>query len=133
MVNNMEQTNIYRNRIIIGTLILLSGVILEVFTNIDMIITISLINAGVIVIIFSFYYFIKYKGRPTQDEWTRKIGRTGLAYSWIVTFVVITILIWINYFGLQMSVNMVLGIIFFTMTISANLFQFYFKRQGDVE
>ncbi|MCD4806180.1 MAG: hypothetical protein K8R13_01125 [Methanococcoides sp.] len=130
----MEKETIFRNRISIGTLILLLGIILEVFTSIDSIITISLINAGIIVILVSYYKFIKYKGGHTQDEWTRKIGRTGLAYSWIVTFVVTIGLFWVDYFGwLQMSVNEVLVIIFFTMIISVNLFQFYFKRQGDVE
>lgn len=133
-VNDMEKKSIYRKRMIIATLILLSGIVLEAFTSIDRIVTISIINAGLIVILFSSYYFIKYNAGPVQDEWTRKIGRTGLAYSWIVTFLVMTGIFWIDYFGwLQMSVTQVLGIIFFTMIISANLFQLYFKRRGDIE
>lgn len=131
----MEKYTIYRSGITIGMLILLSGILLEILTSIDDSITIFLTNAGIIVMLGS-YYKLHYRESTMsiQDEWTRKVGRTGLAYSWIVTFMVMIGLFWINHFGwFQMSVNEVLGIIFFTMIISANLFQFYFKRRGDVE
>ena len=131
-----EKSNNKQYRIAIGSLILLAGLILEAFTNIDKIITITLITAGTIIILISVYHHLKYreKGAPTQDEWSRKISTASLANSWFVTFIVMIILFWVNYFNwIQFNVNQTIGLLFFTMILTANIFQLYFKKRGDVE
>ncbi|MGM0770307.1 MAG: hypothetical protein ACQESU_01685 [Halobacteriota archaeon] len=124
----------YRNRILAGTLILLAGIFVEIFMELDQAISISLVTMGTILILFGILYALRYGEGPVQDEWSRKIGSISLSYSWVITFFVLTGMFWVNYFEiLSLDVNSVIGIVFFAMIITANLFQFYFKRKGDVE
>jgi hypothetical protein len=52
----------------------------------------------------------------------------------LLTLVVITVLSWIQYFGLaELTADGVLGILLFFMIISANVFRWYFMRKGDIE
>ncbi|KGK99766.1 hypothetical protein LI82_00725 [Methanococcoides methylutens] len=124
----------YRNRILAGTLILLVGIFVEIFMELDQIITITLVTMGSVIILYGILYALKYGEGPIQDEWSRKIGSISLSYSWITTFFVLTGMFWMNYFEIiSLDVNSVIGVVFFVMIITANLFQLYFRRKGDVE
>jgi len=124
----------YKNRLTLGFLVMLFGIFLEYMFEIDKIITIVLINSGAILVIYNLYYHIKYREVPSKDERIRKIANAGLAYSWVITFLIITAIFWIDYFNwFEITVQQVVGIIYFGMIISALIFQTYFKRMGDVE
>jgi len=124
----------YKNRLTLGFLIMLFGIFLEYLFEIDKMITIVLINSGAILVIYNLYYHIKYREVPSKDERIRKIANAGLAYSWVMTFLIITAIFWIDYFKLlEITVQHVVGIIYFGMIISALIFQMYFKKMGDVE
>lgn len=124
----------YKNRLTLGFLVMLFGIFLEYMFEIDKIITIVLINSGAILVLYNLYYHIKYREVPSKDERIRKIANAGLAYSWVITFLIITAIFWIDYFNwFEITVQQVVGIIYFGMIISALIFQTYFKRMGDVE
>ncbi|WP_459202603.1 hypothetical protein [Methanococcus sp. CF] len=124
----------YKNGLRIGFLIMLFGIFIEYLFEFHSLITAILINAGVILIIYNLYYHIKYREVPSKDERIRKIANAGLAYSWVLTFLIMNLIFWVDYFKwLEITVQQVIGLIYFVMIISALLFQQYFKRQGDVE
>ncbi|MBA2862009.1 hypothetical protein [Methanococcus maripaludis] len=124
----------FKNRVSLGFLIMLFGIFIEYVFHVSNLITAILINAGVILIIYNLYYHIKYCEVPSKDERIRKIANAGLAYSWVLTFLVMNLIFWVDYFNwFEITVAQVIGIIYFVMLISALLFQQYFKRQGDVE
>ena len=131
---SINMLNKYRNRILAGTLILLAGIFVQIFMELDQIITITLVTMGTVLILFGIVYALKYGEGPVQDEWSKKIGSISLSYSWVITFFVLAGIFWVNYFEIiSLDVNAVIGIIFFVMIITANLFQFYFRRKGDIE
>ncbi|ABR54230.1 putative hypothetical protein [Methanococcus vannielii SB] len=124
----------YKTRLILGFLTMLFGIFLEYMFEIDKLITIVLINLGAILVVYNLYYHIKYREIPSKDERIRKTANAGLAYSWVTTFLIITLIFWIDYFKwLEITIQQVIGLIYFVMIISALLFQTYFKKMGDIE
>ncbi|RXA16398.1 hypothetical protein EQO05_14085 [Methanosarcina sp. MSH10X1] len=112
----------------------LSVVLSEVLFDIDILIPIFLINMGLIIFIATVFRLFRRGDLPDRDERTKKLAAYGITYSWLLTLVVITVLSWIQYFGLaELTANGVLGIILFFMIISANVFRWYFMRKGDIE
>ncbi len=95
---------------------------------------ISLINIGSIILFVTFIRAKRYRSGPVKDERTIKIGAYGLSYSWLITFILISILFWVEEFELaQITVKQVLAILMFTMIITAKGIQWYLFRKGDVE
>ncbi|MBB6066740.1 hypothetical protein [Methanococcus maripaludis] len=124
----------FKNRLKFGFLIMLFGIFINYMFEVDRLITAVLINAGVILILYNLYLHIKYQEVPSKDERIRKIANAGLAYSWVFTFLIMNLIFWADYFNwFEITVQQVIGIIYFVMLISALLFQQYFKRLGDVE
>lgn len=124
----------YKYRMVAGLAILLAGILVAAFLEVDVLIPIVLINTGLIVFLATAFKLFKSVGLPDKDERTKKLAAYGITYSWLLTLVVMTILIWVDYFGLfELTVKGVLGILFFFMIISANVFRWYFMRKGDVE
>jgi drug/metabolite transporter (DMT)-like permease len=67
---------------------------------------ISLINIGAIILFVTFIRAKRYRNGPVKDERTIKIGAYGLSYSWLITFILIALLFWVEEFGIsQMTVK----------------------------
>ncbi len=95
---------------------------------------ISLINIGAIILFVTFIRAKRYRNGPVKDERTIKIGAYGLSYSWLITFILIALLFWVEEFGIaQMTVKQILAILMFTMIVTAKGIQWYLFRKGDVE
>jgi hypothetical protein len=128
----MEQK--YVNKLIFGIIMMAAGVLSGVIFDIDIFIPIVLVNMGLIIFIATVFKLFRRGDLPDRDERTKKLAAYGITYSWLLTLVVITVLSWIQYFGLvELTANGVLGILLFFMIISANVFRWYFMRKGDVE
>lgn len=95
---------------------------------------ISLLNAGSILLFITYLKFKRAQKGPLKDERTTKIGAYGLSYSWLITFILISLLFWVEATGItQMSVKGVLAILMFTMIVTAKSIQWYLFRKGDIE
>lgn len=118
----------------LGAIIILAGVTLVTVIQNYQQAGISLINIGAIIIFVTLWRARRYRDGPVKDERTVKIGAYGLSYSWFITLMVIALLFWVDELELiRMNVKHVLGILMFTMIITAKGIQWYLFRQGDVE
>jgi hypothetical protein len=132
----MEKTYLYK--LILGAILIAAGilsvVISEVLFDVDILIPIFLINVGLIIFVATAFRLFRRGDLPDRDERTKKLAAYGITYSWLLTLVVITVLSWVQYFGLaELTASSVLGILLFFMIISANVFRWYFMRKGDIE
>ncbi|MGB9938270.1 hypothetical protein [Methanosarcina sp.] len=128
----MERKYVYR--LILGIAIMAAGILSDIFSNIDVLIPIVLVNMGLIIFIATAFRLFRRGDLPDRDERTKKLAAYGITYSWLLTLVAITVLFWIQYFGLaELTADGVLGILLFFMIISANVFRWYFMRKGDIE
>ncbi|WP_292468715.1 hypothetical protein [Methanolobus sp.] len=92
---------------------------------------ISLINIGAIILFVTFIRAKRYRNGPVKDERTIKIGAYGLSYSWLITFILIALLFWVEEFGIaQMTVKQILAVLMFTMVVTAKGIQWYLFRKG---
>lgn len=131
-MENVEK--IYKYRIVAGLAILLAGILITAFLEVDILIPIVLINTGLIVFLVTALKLFKSRELPDKDERTKKLAAYGVTYSWFLTLVLIAVLIWVDYFSLfELTVKGVLGILLFFMIISANIFRWHFMRKGDVD
>ncbi|WMW21920.1 hypothetical protein RE476_11170 [Methanolobus mangrovi] len=113
---------------------IMAGIVLVAMFNDYQQIGISLINIGAIILFVTFIRAKRYRSGPVKDERTIKIGAYGLSYSWLITFILISLLFWVEEFELaQISVKQVLAILMITMIITAKGIQWYLFRKGDVE
>lgn len=128
----MEKKYLYK--LILGIALMAAGILSDAFFDIDILIPIVLVNTGLIIFVATAFRLFRRGDLPDRDERTKKLAAYGITYSWLLTLVVITVLSWIQHFGLaELTANSVLGILLFFMIISANVFRWYFMRKGDVE
>lgn len=131
-MENIEKK--YKYKMLIGLGILLAGMLVTAFLEVDILIPIVLINTGLIVFLATVFKLFKSGDLPDKDERTKKLAAYGITYSWFLTLVLITVLTWVDYFKLfELTARGVLGILLFFMIISANVFRWYFMRKGDIE
>ncbi|MHC1754188.1 MAG: hypothetical protein AB9861_01930 [Methanosarcina sp.] len=124
----------YTYRLALGIAIMLAGMFSAVFHIFEMSISIFLINLGLILFVITAFKHFRLGGLPDRDERTKKLAAYGITYSWLLTLVLIAVLYWIEYFKLiEFTAGGVLGILLIFMTISANIFRWYFMQKGDFE
>ncbi len=88
-----------------------------------------LMQVGFFVIAFSVYL-----SNMPRDERSKGIGNKSLAWSWIVTFIVLVLLLWNS--GLRpgsLTVPRVLFILFWTMLVSTAIFYRWLYHRGGSE
>lgn len=125
---------IYRFKLVLGITIMLAGMLSAAFDTFDMSISIFLINLGLILFVITAFRLFRLGGLPDRDERTKKLAAYGITYSWLLTLVLIAVLYWVEYFKLvELTAGGVLGILLIFMSISANVFRWYFMQKGDVE
>lgn len=113
---------------------MLAGMFSAVFHTFEMSISIFLINLGLILFVITAFRLFRLRGLPDRDERTKKLAAYGITYSWLLTLVLIAVLYWTEYFKLtQFTAEDMLGILLIFMTVSANVFRWYFMQKGDVE
>lgn len=132
MAQKLEE--IYKYKLILGIILVFVGILVGFFPDTGRSSPVVLIEIGMIVIIISAFRLSSLEKGPVTDERTKKLSSYGVAYSWLLTLIVIALLVWVDLLELvELTVRDVLLILFLVMVISANVFKWYFVRKADVE
>jgi hypothetical protein len=128
----MKLRNIYR--IIIGALMLISGIVTIVLTAGEANIGSMLIAAGIVFLITGISRHRRYGDDPESDERSKKIGAYGLSYAWLTGLFFMFGLFWLDYLNvLRLSTQNALALSIVVLALSAVIYQTYLFRKGDVE
>ncbi|MEA1924875.1 MAG: hypothetical protein U9M95_03305 [Candidatus Altiarchaeota archaeon] len=64
----------------------------------------------------------KYPERYMKDERTKKLSAYAASGSWLITFITVTILFWMDYVGyIEFSASQIINIIFWLMLLSITI------------
>jgi hypothetical protein len=128
----MKPRNLYR--IIIGLLMLISGIVSIVLTTGEAGAGSVLIAVGCVFLITGIIRHRKYGGAPESDERSRKIGAYGITCAWLTGLFFMFALFWLDNLGiLKLSTQNALMVSILSLTLSAVVFQMYLFRKGDVD
>jgi hypothetical protein len=125
----------YKHRVAFGLVLLLLGIAIEIIWKGVFSLIASLFTLfGLILIIGSALRHLKFGEGPESDERTTKLGAFALAYSWLVTFIFVSLLLWLDIYNLvKMSAYQALSLTLVVSTVAAGVFQWFFRRKGDVD
>jgi hypothetical protein len=127
----MKPRNLYR--IIIGTLMLISGIVLIVLTAGEASIGSMLTTAGIVFLLTGIINHRKYGDDLESDERSKKIGAYGLSYAWLTGLFFMFGLFWLDYLNvLRLSVQNALALSILVLALSAVCYQMWLFRKGDV-
>jgi hypothetical protein len=127
----MKQRNIYR--IVIGLVMILSGIVSILLTQGEVIISTMLLAAGFAFLITGISRHRKYGDDPESDERSKKIGAYGLSWAWLTGLFFMFGLFWLDYLGiLRLGTQNALTLSVVVLTLSAVIYQSYLFRKGDV-
>ncbi|HET6580633.1 MAG TPA: hypothetical protein VFG36_02020 [Methanoregula sp.] len=127
-----KQRNLYR--IIIGALMLISGLVSIIMTAGELVISTILLTAGLVFLITGISRHRRYGDDPESDERSKKIGAYGLSCAWLTGLFFMFGLFWLDYLGiLRLSVQNALVASILVLALSAAIYQAYLFRTGDVE
>lgn len=128
----MKPRNMYR--IIIGILMLTSGIISIVLTAGEAGMGSMLTAAGIVFLFTGIINHRKYGEDPESDERSKKIGAYGITYAWLTGLLFMFALFWLDYLNvLTLSVQNALALSILVLALSAVCYQAYLFRKGDVE
>lgn len=118
--------------LIAGTLLVLLGLFYELVADLNEILTIVFVTSGAVIILTSVLKYSTY-GDVSHDERTRKLGSAALSFSWLLTFILINVMFWIDYFSwIELTVGQVIGVIMFFMVLSGSILQWLYRKKGDL-
>jgi len=127
----MKPRNLYR--IIIGAVMILSGIVSILLTAGEAIISSMLLAAGFAFLITGISRHRKYGDDPESDERSKKIGAYGLSWAWLTGLFFMFGLFWLDYLGiLRLSTQNALALSVVVLALSAVIYQSYLFRKGDV-
>ena len=128
----MKSRNLYR--IIIGILMIISGITSMILTAGEAIIGIILLVAGLTFLITGTSRQWRYGDDPESDERSKKIGAYGLSYAWLTGLFFMFCLFWLDYLKiLRLGTQVALDLSILVLSLSARVSQIYLFRRGDVE
>jgi disulfide bond formation protein DsbB len=128
----MKPRNMYR--IIIGALMLISGIVSILLSAGEAGIGSMLTAAGIVFLVTGIKNHRKYGDEPESDERSKKIGAYGLSYAWLTSLLFMFCLFWLDYLNLlRLSAQNALVFSILFLALSAVLFQAWLFRKGDVE
>jgi hypothetical protein len=131
-VRSMKTRNLYR--IVIGALMLISGIVTIVMTAGEAIVGTILLVAGLAFLITGVVRHHRYGDDPESDERSKKIGAYGLSYAWLTGLFFMFILFWLDYLGvLRLGTQTALALSIVVLALSGRLYQMYLFRKGDIE
>jgi energy-coupling factor transporter transmembrane protein EcfT len=128
----MKPRNFYR--IVIGGLMIVSGIISILVTTGEAIIGTILLCGGIAFLISGIIRHRRYGDDPESDERSKKIGAYGLSYAWLTGLFFMFGLFWLDYFNvLRLSVQNALSVSILVLALSAAIYQMCLFWKGDVE
>jgi hypothetical protein len=127
----MNPRNLYR--IIIGALMVTSGIVSILLTVGEAIIGTILFCAGLAFLITGITKHRKDGDSPESDERSKKIGVYGLSYAWLTGIFFMFGLFWLDYADiLKLSTQIALALSIVVLALSGRIYQMYLFRKGDV-
>jgi len=121
-------------RIIIGGLMLVSGIISMMLNTGEAGIGTILVAAGIVFLITGISRHRKFGNDPESDERSKKIGAYGLSYAWLTGLFFMFGLFWLDSLGMvKLTVQNALMASILVLALSAAIYQAYLFRKGDVE
>ena len=128
----MKPRNFYR--IIIGALMVISGIVFMIITSGEAITGLILLVAGITFLLTGIIRNKRYGNNPESDERSKKIGAYGLSYAWLTGLIFMFGLFWLDDLEiLNLSTRTALSGSILVLALSAVIFQLYLFRKGDVE
>jgi len=128
----MKPRNSYR--IIIGILLIISGIASMILTGGETILSMILLVAGLVFLITGITRHRQYGDDPESDERSKKIGAYGLSYAWLTGLFFMFCLFWLDFLGiLRLGAQVALAFSIVVLALSARVYQIYLFRKGDVE
>jgi hypothetical protein len=116
-----------------GIAIVLGTIGLQLLYQLPAIAVLTLINAGTIMIVIGTIDLMKGEKGPVHDERTKKLSMVSMTYSWLSTFIVLSLAFWLDYFSLiTVTVSQLIGFLTFWMLVTVTGLQAILKRRGDV-
>jgi hypothetical protein len=128
----MKPRNLYR--ILIGALMILSGIVSVMLTAGEAISSTLFLAAGFAFLITGISRHRRYGDDPESDERSKKIGAYGLSYAWLTGLLFMFALFWLDYAGiLRLSAQNALAFSIIVLALSAVVYQTYLFRKGDID
>jgi len=119
---------------IIGVLMILSGIVSLMITLGETIIGTMLLAAGFAFLITGITRHRKYGDNPESDERSKKVGAYGLSYAWLTGLLFMFGLFWLDFLDvLRLSTQNALAISVIVLALSAVIYQTYLFKKGDVD
>jgi hypothetical protein len=128
----MKQSNLYR--IIIGILMLISGLVSIVLAKGEFVIGSILLISGIAFLVTGITRHVRNGESPKSDERSKKIGAFGLSYGWLTGLFFMFALFWLDYLNfLRLGTQVALALSIVVLALSARVYQIYLFRKGDIE
>lgn len=128
----MRQRNFFR--IIIGLLMLVSGLVSLVLASGEGIIGAILLVAGLTFLITGISRHLRDGDSPESDERSKKIGAYGLSYAWLTGLFFMFGLFWLDYLSIvRLGTQIALALSIMVLALSARVYQMYLFRRGNVD
>lgn len=114
-----------------GLILILLGVIYFLTAIGKNLVSLIFINTGLILAVISILKLNKLGAGTKQDERTRQLAGIGLSYSWLLTFVILNLLFWLDWLNLiDLNLSQGVSLTIFVMIISASLFKWQLNTKG---
>jgi hypothetical protein len=121
-------------RVIIGVLMVVSGLVFTVLASGEVVIGTILLIAGLTFLITGVARHFRDGDNPESDERSKKIGAYGLSYAWLTGLFFMFGLFWLDYLNIvKLGTQVALALSIIVLGLSAKLYQMYLFRKGDVE
>jgi hypothetical protein len=127
----MKPRNMYR--IIIGALMIISGIVSILLTAGEAITGTLLVCAGIAFLVTGIIRQGRDGDDPESDERSKKIGAYGLSWAWLTGLLFMFCLFWLDYLGItRLSAQNALAASILVLALSGGLYQAYLFRKGDI-
>ncbi len=128
----MKSRNLFR--IIIGVVMLISGIISILLTGNGAVIGVILFFPGVAFLITGIIRHRRDGDDPESDERSKKIAAYGLSWAWLTGLFFMFGLIWLDYFNVfRFSSQNALALSILVLGLSAVIYPAFLFRRGDVD
>lgn len=128
----MKPRNLYR--IIIGALMVISGIVSILLTGNEAIVGAILLCPGFALLITGIIRHRRDGDDPESDERSKKINVYGLSYAWLTGLFFMFGLIWLDYLNVfRFSAQNALALSILVLALSAVIYPTFLFRRGDVD
>jgi hypothetical protein len=128
----MTQRNLYR--IIVGILMLISGLVSVGLASGEFVIGSVLLVGGIVFLSVGLTRHFRNGESVESDERSKKIGAYGLSYAWLTGLFFMFALFWLDYLNfLRLGTLVALALSIVVLALSARVYQVYLFRKGDIE